>query len=443
MPEPIVQDEQIHQLTPSLFTAGGPSGEVDADVREKFFRLYKPLRDGGLEPYHLFRVATAIYYYRPILARMLAPTRSKHVVEIGCGHGWKALAWADQFASYTGIELLADHAAEAENYLKQFGDTNARVIVGNVTDILTDPTGHGIESIDLLVLYAVIEHLTIPERREIIQLARDVYNRGGAVLIAESPNRLCRMDLHSWHLPFVEWLPPELLAEYAPRSPRAELASELAAAPPDRRLVTLDRIGRGVSYHDFECFWDTEPVGALSLLNDGYSLELLNLNPPMREETDLLTFREDNAFAFPRLFTRYWLEGLFQRTAGGTPGRDVNYVPPAEMTTAPVRPRRRFWELDEITVRPGPDQSLTFPAAASDRTQVVLIDIQRSRGELAIEADSGQVVTTIDLGPPARGRLPSSNPLISLPLPSSARAGGRLRVGGNDGEFVCQGVLYV
>ena len=42
---------------------------IDEDVREKFFQIYKPLRDEQLEPYELARIASAIFHYRPLLSR--------------------------------------------------------------------------------------------------------------------------------------------------------------------------------------------------------------------------------------------------------------------------------------------------------------------------------------------------------------------------------------
>src|SRR5688572_5720013 len=174
MAEPVIQDDQIAAMAPSLLTAHGEAAEIDQNVRERFFRIYKPLRDKGLQPYHLSRLASAIYYYRPLLARTLKPTQSKHVLEVGCGMGLKALACADLFASYTGIELNTEQAALATGHFKDLGVVNARIICGNAEAVVRQPEKHGLPKIDLLVLYAVLEHLTIPERRTILQLAQDI-----------------------------------------------------------------------------------------------------------------------------------------------------------------------------------------------------------------------------------------------------------------------------
>ena len=101
----MVQDDQIKKLAPSLFSSRNWSAAIDEDVREQFFRLYKPLRDRGMHDYHLARIATALYYYRPLLADLLKPTHTKCVVEIGSGLGAKALSWASLFKTYACIEL--------------------------------------------------------------------------------------------------------------------------------------------------------------------------------------------------------------------------------------------------------------------------------------------------------------------------------------------------
>src|SRR5262245_39914323 len=101
MAERTITGGGIAGLAPTLFTLREPAPAADDDVRAQFARLYKPLRDGGLEPYHLARVASALYYYRPLLSAAVGRARAKHVLEIGSGYGWKALAWADLFATYT------------------------------------------------------------------------------------------------------------------------------------------------------------------------------------------------------------------------------------------------------------------------------------------------------------------------------------------------------
>ncbi len=416
---------------------------IDQDVREKFFQIYKPLRDERLEPYELARIASAIFHYRPLLSRLLNPTREKVVVEIGSGLGWKALCWSDLFASYTGIELDASRAGRSSAVLQRFGKSNARIITGNAETIFREPRSYGIERIDLLVLYAVLEHLTIPERRSILELARDVVEGGGHVLIAESPNRLCRSDSHSFQLPFSEWIPVELLSEYAARSMREDLKAVLNASPADRRLETLYRIGRGISFHEFECFWPQFDQAAI--LNDGYCPELLNLEPFRRDELDLWNYCQDNQVHVHRMFTRYWIEALVSKAAKKTVRRNLIYIAPQKSTSAAVRERRQHWELDEATIDSAHPHVIEISNAASRGWEMLLlIDASRSSGSLRIEDASGQEVSTVDLAQVSHARMPTWHPQAAVPLKCPKSIGGGITIRATaESSVTFHGVLLV
>jgi hypothetical protein len=251
---PLISDAQIAALTPSLFSTRSYAPGTDEQIRQKFLEIYKPFRDQGMHPHDLARIASALFYYRPMLAQVLHPAKNKMVGEVGSGWGLKALAWADLFDDYVGIEIDPHLAQTSERYFRERGLKNARAIAGNAETVLKQPKKIGIDQVDVLILYAVLEHLTLPERKSILQLAQEIYLAGGAVLIAESPNRLSCYDEHSFQLPFVEWLPVELLSEYVHKTPREDLKEQLSQAAPEKRHETLYRLGRGISCHEFECF---------------------------------------------------------------------------------------------------------------------------------------------------------------------------------------------
>lgn len=460
---PIVQDHQIAALTPSFFTLRTDLPDLDHDVREAFFRIYKPLRDEGLQDYHLSRIASALFYYRPLLRALLKPTETKHVLEIGSGWGLKALSWADLFATYTGIELNSENVERSNAFLKRLGLMNARIISGNAETVLREPESFGIPKIDLLILYAVLEHLTIPERKSILRLAQDVYLRGGYVLLAESPNRLCRQDQHSWQMPFTEWLPDALLQEYALKSEREDLKSKLRAAEPNGVPEMLYRLGRGISFHEFECFWDAEAFENMNVLNDGYSPALLNLYPFMRDEYDLLRFCHGNDLDVHRLFTRYWIEGLLSRSLNEQVSKDALYLPPRQITSGPMNTRRPFWglrrtgvtaglisererydELDEVVIHSGDAQELriTNPSRIA-RHAVLLLDIEKSSGTVFVEETHSHTRLSIDLARIAQARLPAWHTQVALPLGSSIGKEYQVRVEGRGSKLVCQGALLV
>ena len=451
---PVLTDEQIATLAPGRFCSPNLGPAADRDVRDHFARVYKVLRDEGMDDYHLSRLATATYYFRPMLRSILEPSEAKHVVEVGCGRGLKALAWSDLFASYVGIEIDPALVAQANASFRRFGFPNARAIAGNAEAILQDPRANGIGPIDLLVLYAVLEHLTIPERRSILRLAQEVYRGGGHVLIAETPNRLSPFDTHSFHLPFVEWLPAELQEEYVSRSGREDLKAQFVAAPPEARRETLYRIGRGLSFHEFECFWEEADYENLSMARDGFSAALLNLEPFRREEADLMRFCEDNKIDIHRAFHRYWLYGLLaDRPERATPRR-ARYLPPREIGSGTIKERRELWALDEVGISSVPWNGLAIGDGSDPTSEVILlIDVGRSRGILTIEKRRRTRIGSrrieakrIPIDELVNARLPTWHDHVALPL-GKFDGEFRIKIRGEKpwkaGWLTCNGALVV
>jgi hypothetical protein len=442
MSEPI-NDQQIAGLCPTWFSGAEKDYGIDEEVRSQFFRIYKPLRENGLNPFDLSRVASALFYYRPLLQRLLKPTQSKTVVEIGSGRGLKAVSWADLFANYIGIELDTVRAEQSRELLKQLCVRNARIITDNAEKVLKSPQQYGIEKIDLLVMYAVLEHMTLAERRSVLQLADEVCKNGGHVLIAESPNRLSRFDSHSFQLPFVESLPSELLAQYVANSKREDLKEELYKATADEVPETLYRLGRGISFHEFECAWGKETLDDIGILNDGYSTELLNLQPFCREEWDLLRFCVDNTVGVRRMFTRYWIEGIFSGNSHPTANDKASYLNPAQITSKPALERRKFWELDEVTILSGEEIQVQISNESSSSTPLLLIDISRSSGMVDVCPRGGGASYDIDLAEIKNARLPSWHTQVALPIQTSGATELRITPKGQASLLTCQGILLV
>lgn len=443
MSEPI-NDEQLAQLCPTLFCGdGSEQADVDEEIRSHFFRIYKPLRDSGLNSYDLSRIASALFYYRPLLSRLLYPAKDKTAVEIGSGRGLKALCWADLFSSYIGIELNEERAQQSREILSRFAVENARIITDNAERIIASPGKYGIDRIDLLVLYAVLEHMTLAERKSVLQLAHQVYRNGGHVLIAESPNRLSRFDSHSFQLPFVEFLPGELLIAYAANSQREDLKGQLRSIPPGGIEEALYRVGRGISFHEFELAWGKDGLEQIGIVSDGFSPELLNLQPFCREEWDLLRFCSDNELGVSRLFTRYWIEGIFSR-GNQSQRRPVQYLSPLELNAGPVQERRRFWELDEVKLSEGESinveaQQLGHPAL----NPLILMDIERSSGILEFGSSRDGQSYTINLAAIRHGRLPSWHTHVALPVKAVDGNGFYVRLHGKGSLLTCHGVLFI
>jgi hypothetical protein len=235
-------------------------------------------------------------------------------------------------------------------------------------------------------------------------------------------------------------LPEELLAEHAVKSSREDLIGQLKAVPAERERETLYRLGRGISFHEFECYWDKPVFDNLTILNDGYSTELLNLYPFVRDEWDLLNYCKDNTVNVHRMFTRYWIEGILSPRADGKARRTAAYLPPQQIASGTIRERRRFWELDEVTILPKVNQIEIDTGEAQD--VVLLVDIARSSGSLLLENAGGHATSTIDLAEIARGRMPNWHTQVALPLGPTRGGGCRVKVSARS-ALTCHGALLV
>jgi 2-polyprenyl-3-methyl-5-hydroxy-6-metoxy-1,4-benzoquinol methylase len=205
--------------------------------------------------------------WRPWIERV-RPLGDATVLEYGCGPGSVTRAFAPHSGRYIGldidapsIEIVRRTAAELELETAEFHAHPPEEIVA----ALADYTGQ----VDVLLLYAVVEHLTIEERLAVLRTAREVVAPDGIVVVVELPNRLTALDWHSSQLPFINQLPDELALDYLETATRAELRDlvlsvrdpELQAASDEAALLALRRFGRGASFHEFELAWGDSIAG--------------------------------------------------------------------------------------------------------------------------------------------------------------------------------------
>ncbi|MDL5158997.1 methyltransferase domain-containing protein [Actinomycetospora termitidis] len=169
------------------------------------------------------------------------------VLEIGCGTGSTTVALAEQGAAVVGLDLLPERVEIARARCAAHG-VRAQVDVANAADL---PGRYAGREIDLVVLSAVLEHMTLDERLAAMAASWRMLRPGAHWCVLDTPNRLWVHDRHTAHLPFFHWLPDELAVRYADRSRRPEVAA-LAATPVPDAVADLARQGRGVSYHEFE-----------------------------------------------------------------------------------------------------------------------------------------------------------------------------------------------
>jgi S-adenosylmethionine-dependent methyltransferase len=181
-------------------------------------------------------------------ARELA---GKNILEIGCGTGSSSIALAEQGAKVTGIDIDEGALVVATERAAVYG-VNAEFILTNAQDISSHFKG---TKFDIVIFFACLEHMTIPERLSALKSAWELLPVGGLLVIVETPNRLWHFDNHTSMLPFYHWLPDELAFAFARYSPR-ENFHELYREDTEITRENFLRRGRGVSFHELQVAFD-------------------------------------------------------------------------------------------------------------------------------------------------------------------------------------------
>lgn len=215
------------------------------------------------------RLSQAADVFAPWLAQALKMDGLR-VLEIGCGSGSSTAGLAHAGARVTGVDIKGPSLTMAAKRLSLLG-LEARFLEAEHTWLQQEVDASGFAGpYDLIVCYAVMEHLLIPERLNLLALAKTIMQRDGALLATfETPNRFAPFDWHSSKVAFMDVLPDALVYRYAKEhSPRAD--------HPARRKVPLHptpeeelyRFGRGVSWHEFDLGFG---IANLDVVLDGYS----------------------------------------------------------------------------------------------------------------------------------------------------------------------------
>ncbi|HWA89905.1 MAG TPA: methyltransferase domain-containing protein [Rhizomicrobium sp.] len=239
--------------------------------RKKGWRPYVLTEEGqsALRIQLCTRISQASDVFVPWLEQH-APLKGLRVLEIGCGSGSSTAGLAQAGARVTGIDIKANALTVARRRMALLG-FEAQFIQAEPDWLERVPEGQDFGGpYDLVVCYAMLEHLQIRERLNLLGLVRQVMARDGAMLATfETPNRFAPYDWHSTKLAFSEMLPDELAYEYARlRSPsESHPAHQHDLYSPEAR-THIYRRGRGVSWHEFEIVFG---LAAIEVVLDGYS----------------------------------------------------------------------------------------------------------------------------------------------------------------------------
>src|SRR6202011_2171032 len=118
------------------------------------------------------------------------PLTGARVLEIGCGTGASTLALAERGAKVTAIDIRADSLRVAEDRCKAYGYT-ASFVNANAAEVKKHFSS---EKFDLIIFFAVLEHMTHEERRAGMRDAWNMLDPGAHLVVIETPNRLWYFD---------------------------------------------------------------------------------------------------------------------------------------------------------------------------------------------------------------------------------------------------------
>ncbi len=287
----------------------------------------------------------------------VAPLAGRTVLEYGCGQGAVACALAPRAARHIGIDIDPDGLAHAREHLARRGLENVELVQADAERIFDRVRQHTGE-VDVFLLYAVLEHLTLDERQAVLQTAREVTRPDGHIVICETPNRLTPIDHHTAQMPFFHALPAEIAARYYERSARADFVSAVDAA--DDVGMALTRWGTGVSFHELELvFGDL----AAHTVAGGYHRHLYGPRPVRGEELQLAATLDAWRPDLPPSWSRSWLDMILSVRRQATP---PVHVRPWQLRLGHDVPGAAMLPDGRVELRPGAWLPVTLHAPTSE-----------------------------------------------------------------------------
>jgi SAM-dependent methyltransferase len=244
----------------------------------------------------------------------VCPLAGKTVLEYGCGMGFVSRAFAARAARHIGFDIDAAAVDLAGDVLAYAGLENSELHV-SPPETITAEVERFAGVVDVFLLYAVLEHLTVPERLDVLSLARRVVRRDGVIVVCEAPNRLIDFDHHTAQMPYFSQLPDDLALHYARRSDRPDFTNAMARAGSRGEAAARDalaRWGRGVSYHEFElAFGDLRR----HVIASNYDPLLMGVRPVQPDEQRLARGLAEHRPDLAPVFGRYWLDLILSPVA--------------------------------------------------------------------------------------------------------------------------------
>ena len=314
--------------------------EIEQGLRATYFVEYEAgfleteLGIQDLQANVFNRYNNSLRHVVPWVARHI-DLSGKKVVEIGSGTGSSTAAFAHFVDSVHGYDIHGPSVEGARKRLEILGITNTRIDIIKGEELVGRLGADHQSGVDIMLLFAVLEHQTTEERIATIATCWQLLKPGGLLVVVETPNLLQYFDFHTSLLPFCHLLPTDMYARYAQFSPRNGFnnafrnADSLAKEELD---LAITRWGRGASYHDFELALG-QTYGR-QLVANGFEKEMLDWVGVCLEEEVLRYYIDRRGLAIPKAFSRVALNFILQKGDDVTPCDDSN-VPGYMHLTSP------------------------------------------------------------------------------------------------------------
>lgn len=270
---PPEQRKRLEDLLLSTYFASVPRHQLDCDtgrfiIGQHVWQRYEQAR----------------YSLAPWVDRAVG-LAGRRIVEIGSGTGSSTAGFAALARTVDGYEIDQPSIAFAHGRFEVLGVRNATANLVAGDDMVKTVCDRHRGNVDAFLFFAVLEHMTIPERLVALRTAWSELPSGGVLIVIETPNRLTYTDLHTAQMPFFHMLPTPLALHYYPRSQRIDFVENVTKAPPEERELTLQRWGNGVSFHEFDV--GIGPEVDQFIRADGFEPEVTGIYP-LRLDDELL-----------------------------------------------------------------------------------------------------------------------------------------------------------
>lgn len=260
------------------------------------------------------RYNSALKHVVPWVANQI-DLQNKTVVEIGSGTGASTAAFAHFVQKIDGYDIDKQALGGAQARMEVMGFKNVSLHLVTPEELVATLKENHSDGVDIILLFAVLEHQTIQERQETIKLCWELLKPGGLLVVNDTPNLLYYTDLHTSLLPFQHLLPSELYARYADRSPREGFSSGFTnfdTIPLQELDTSIMRWGRGVSYHDFELALGKNH--GQYLVANGFEKEILSWVEVSFEEELLRHYFLVKELDVPLAFSRVVLNVIYKKS---------------------------------------------------------------------------------------------------------------------------------